>query len=308
MSEEREGQPLSDGNSPPTHPPAVFDPLIETGRVRRRGGYLVWSVGWSGFAYRVLVVIYSFLIAGLAWAGLIIAGALLDESFLAGFAAVCRIVAPETPSTVVEDRSFPLLDHERRGDLQTRWKQLLAQVQLEQSAYPPRFVRILQDLTLADVSRIDRIAPHVLGGVILQSRADDSNHDISGLQPMDFSRLQSIGVLEPGQFGQTLPAQPSNGQPATRLLQGTTLALRVTAADLTTELKIPVSALTEEGKLIVELLDRPTSLAGLCMNVTRLRDVKHKVRIGATFEPDEGAWSNPQSIRDITAFCVRSPQ
>ena len=303
MSEERTGQPLSDGDSSPTHPPAIVDPIVETGRVRRRGGYLVWSVGWSGFAHRVISVLYGFLIAGLAWAGLILVGALVDESFLAGFAAVCRIVAPETPSPVVEDRRFPLLEGESRKDLQTRWKQLLAEVQLEQSTYPPRFVRILRDLTPADLARIDRIAPYVVGDALLRNSADDSGHDIPALRFMDFARLKTIGVLEQGQLGQKVTAKPRNGQPATHLLQGSTLALIVTASDPDADLEISISALSEEGRLIVDLLDRPNSLSGLCTSAARLQEAEMNVQIGARFEPDEGAWANPKSIPNVTALC-----
>ena len=314
MSEERGVQSLHDGESSPPHRSAVFDPAVETARVRRRGGYLVASVGWSGFAHRLLTLLYGFLISGVAWAGLVFVGALVDESFLAGFSAVCRsarnnrLVAPETSSTAAEDRSFPLLEDESREDLQMRWKQLLAEVQLEQSTYAPRFVRILRDLTPADVGRIDRITPYVVGGAILRNSADDSGHDIPALRFMDFARLKTIGVLEQGQLGQKVTAKPRNGQPATHLLQGRTLALRVTASDPNADLDIPLSVLTEEGKLIVDLLDRATSLSGLCTSAARFRDAKYKVGIGATFEPGGGAWTNPQSIRDVTAFCFpRSP-
>ena len=303
MSEEREVQPFSDGESSRVHHPAAFDPAVETGRVRRRGGYLVASVGWSGFAHRVLSLLYGFLIAGFAWAGLILAGALVDESFLAGFAAVCGIVAPETPPAVVDDRNFPLLEDERRDDLPTRWKQLLAQIQLEQSTYPPRFVRILRDLTPADVRRIDRLAPYVLNGALLRNSPDDSGHDIPALRFMDFARLKTIGVLEQGQFGQKVTAKPRNGQPATHLLRGRTLALRVTASESDADLEIPVSTLTEEGRLIVDLLDRRNSLSGLCTSAARLQDAQMQVQIGARFEPGEDAWATTQSIPNVTALC-----
>ena len=173
--------------------------------------------------------------------GLTVAGVLVDESILGAFRSICQIVVPETPSAVEGYGKFPLLEAERRGDLQTHWKQLLTEVQLEQSTYPPRVVGILRDLTPEDVRRIDRIAPYVVGGVILRNTADDSGHDIPVLRFMDFGRLKTIGVLEQGQLGQKLTAKPTNGQPATQLLTGTTLALRVTALDADTDLEIPVS-------------------------------------------------------------------
>ena len=306
MSEEKGVKPLNDSEVSPTDRTTAFEHLVDTVQVRRRGGYLVASVGWTGLAYRLLSVLLGFLISGLVWAGLTVAGVLVDESFLAGVRSVCRIVAPEASSAVEEYRRFPLLEDDRRRDLQTHWKQLLAEVQLEQSTYPPRLVRILRDLTLADVGRIDRIAPYVVGGAILRNNDNDTGHDIPLLTFMDFARLKTIGLLEQGQFGQRALAKPQNGQPATRLLRGTTLALRVTASDPSTDLEIPITGLTEEGKLIVQLLDRPTSLSALCASAVRLKEAKLKVQIGASFEPSEDAWSNPSSVRDVTTFCLPS--
>ena len=89
------------------------------------------------------------------------------------------------------------------------------------------------------------------------------------------------------------------------MLEGTTLALIVMSSDSSKALQIPVTALTEEGKLVVEQLGRATSFSGLCEGAAQLREEDMSVRIWTKFEP-EGAWTNPQSVRDATSLCLRN--
>ena len=102
-----------------------------------------------------------------------------------------------------------------------------------------------------------------------------------------------------------LCAEPQGEQPARVVLQGTTLALHVAATDPTSQLVIPVTALTEEGVLLIEMLDRPTSLKGICEGAKRLAQTDFDVRIGATLEPRGGAGAGVESVHDITSLCLR---
>ena len=229
----------------------------------------------------------------------------LDESVRIGLRSLLGESAQETRREAQTDRLFPILQGESRNELTARWKQLLSEVQLEQSTYPPRFVALMRELTLADTRRINQIAPYVVRGAILRNSEVDSGHDVPDLTWEDFARLQTIGVLQQGQLGQNVSSDSQGGRPPALMLRGTTLALIVSAADASEKLEVPVTALTEEGKLIVELLDRATSLSGLCVSATRLNETGLGVRIQAKFEPGHGGWENPQSVGDITSLCLR---
>lgn len=301
-----EGDQIEPGPGPelPAASTSASRALVEAERVRRHGGYFVATVGWSGFVARLAGRLAFFLISGIVSVAGLAGWALFDESVrIALRSALEPFQSPI--QTMSEVQLHPLLQGEARKDLQARWKQLLSEVQLGESAYPPRFVGIVRGLTLDDIRRIDQIAPHVIGGSLLQNRGAESDHDVPGLRAMDFARLKTIGILEQGQFGQRILREPQSDRPATHLLRGITLALRISASDPTSNLDIPVTVLTEEGRLIIELLDRATSLNALCRSATRLEADGLIVRIGAKFEPDATAWADPQSVRDVTFMCVR---
>ena len=279
--------------------------LVEVERVRRSGGYFVGSVGWSGLVSWLISRLVFFLVSAGVSIGAVVGWVLLDESVRIGLRAALGEFGKETPVRAQADRLFPILQGESRGELTVRWKQLLSEVQLEQSTYPPRFVAFVRELTLADIHRIDRIAPFMVEGAILRNGGDNSGHDIPTLGWADFNRLKTIGVLAQGQLGQRVMSDSQGDRPAPLTLRGKTLALRVTAADSSTNLEVPVTSLTEEGKLIVELLDRPTSLSGMCKAAARLSSRGLGVRIQAKFELGEGARGYSQFAGDVTSLCSR---
>ena len=304
MDDPKQITPRPNSEQPPESTSAPR-PLVEVERVRRYGGYFVATVGWSGFLSRLAARLAFFVLSGIVSIGALAGWALFDESVRIALRSALEPSAPPA-RTMPEAELHPLLQGEGRNDLKLRWKKALSEVQLDQSAYPPRFVGIVRGLTLDDIRRIDQIAPHVVGGLLLQNPDADSDHDVPGLRPMDIARLKTIGILEQGQFGQRIRREPQEDQPATHLLRGTTLALRISSSDPTSNLDLPVTVLTEEGKLMIQLLDRATSLNALCRNATQLEADGLNVRIGAKLEPDATAWTDPQSIRDITSLCVRT--
>ena len=289
-------QSMSSTNAPP--PRAIID----VDQVQPNGGYFVASVGWSGLVSSLIRKLVSFLVSGAIAIGGLACLVLFDESVRIGLRATLESLEPDAPAEVQAER-IPLLEGESRNELGVRWKQLLSAVQLDLSTYPPRFVSIVRELTLADIRRIDQLAPYVVGGVILRNSDEASGHDVRSLQWGDFARLKTIGVLQQGQLGQRITIEPQTGQPATIRLDGTTLALIVMSSDSSKALQIPVTMLTEEGNLVIELLGRATSLSSLCESAARLREADMNVRIWTKFEP-EGAWTNPQSVRDTTSLCL----
>ena len=279
--------------------------LVEVERVRRSGGYFVGSVGWSGLVSWLIRSFGFFLVSGVLTIGGVVCWVVLDESVRIGLRAALGELGQETPAEAQADRLFPILQVESRDELTVRWKQLLSEVQLEQATYPPRFVAIVRELTLADIRRIDQIAPYMVEGAILRNSDNENGHDVPALRWADFARLKTIGVLAQGQLGQRIKSESQGGQPRPLMLRGKTLALIVIAADSSKRLEVPVTSLTEEGKLIVELLDRATSLSGLCKSAARLAKTGLSVRIRAKFEPGEGAWASPQSAGEVTSLCSR---
>ncbi|MYJ71901.1 MAG: hypothetical protein F4092_09065, partial [Rhodospirillaceae bacterium] len=158
MDDGRQIKPLKERNAAPA---SVRTPnaLIEVERIRRSGGYFVGSVGWSGFVSWLINRIVFFLVSAGVSISLIVGWAVLDESGRIGLRAFLGVLGPETPAEAQADRHFPMLQGENRDELTVRWKQFLSEVQLEKSKYPPRFVAMVRELTLADVRIIDRIAP-----------------------------------------------------------------------------------------------------------------------------------------------------
>ena len=103
---------------------------------------------------------------------------------------------------------------------------------------------------------------------------------------------------------QTWTARPE-GQRSARE-RAARVTSRVTASDASTEISIPLTFLTEEGNLIVGLLDRATSLAGMCTGASRFDPEKFATQIWARFEPSKKPWFDPAEMHEITSLCEPS--
>ena len=280
--------------------------LMEVERMRRKGGYVVATAGLSGYAFFVGIKLFGFLVSGIIWGAIITAGIIWDETVRMGVQSLLDVAEPQESPTTVKNAKFAIRDSADYERLPIRWKQLLAEVELNQSEYPPRLVRILGDMTLQDAVRIDRLASHTLGNALLRNKDDDSGHNVRELKYTDFNRMKTIGVLQEGQLGQQITAKPQNDQPATHVLRGTTLAIRVGSLDADTEFAIPLTLLTEEGGLIIGLLKRPTSLAGVCAGVSMFESTKYSTEIWASFDPNENPWREGATVREVSSFCPES--
>ena len=132
-------EPLIERKASPANP-RTPNALVEVERVRRSGGYFVGSVGWSGLVSWLISRSVFFLVSAGVTLGGFVCWVVLDESVRIGLRAALGKLGPETQAEVQADRLFPILHGESRNELTVRWKQLLSEVQLEQSTYPPRFV------------------------------------------------------------------------------------------------------------------------------------------------------------------------
>ena len=102
--------------------------------------------------------------------------------------------------------------------------------------------------------------------------------------------------------------KPSDGKPGQQTFRGTTLALFIKALDSTIEDKIHVTSLTEEGEEIIRLLDKPTSLQGVCKIASRLKERKKIAAVVyARFEPEseDKVWSNADATANVSSLCSR---
>ena len=275
--------------------------LIETEIIRRRGGHVSATIGWSGLARELINKLLGFLISGPVWVLIIfVAYTLADENLR--IQARTWWAGPTTTAPNEAGNKLPILESESYEQLPQRWKKALAEVQLSQSSYPARFVTIVSELTAEDMEKIDHIAVHAIGGMIIRNNKKDNDHDIATLNSMDFSRLKAMGILTEGQFGQQLGASPRRGEADSRVLRGTTLAMRITAPDPETELNIPVTVLTQEGRLLIDMLSRRNSLQGLCVSATQLKEAGWKTVIAAHLEPEGHPWSGFGAIT-VTDLC-----
>ena len=248
----------------------------------------------------------GFLISGPVWALIIfVAYTLADENLR--IQARTWWAGSTTTAPNEAEIKLPILESESYEQLPQRWKKALAEVQISQSSYPARFVTIVSELTAEDIKNIDHIAVHAIGGMIIRNNKQDNDHDIARLNSMDFSRLKAMGILTQGQFGQQLGASPRNGEAESRVLRGTTLAMKITAPDPETELNIPVTALTQEGRLLIDILNRRNSLQGLCASAAQLKEAGWEAAIAAHLEPQDHPWSGFGAIT-VTDLCPKQTE
>ena len=306
MSEREELEAAQNHQPVPVDSTKHTSGLTEVQHIRRKGGGFIGVVGWSGCAFYLTRILLGFLVAGVLWAVIATLSIVFDETVRMGVRKL--LDATESTARVVPESvpNFAIRESPDYQKLSTKWKQLLAEVQLNRSDYRPRFFRILNDLTLADIERIDRLAPYVVSDSVLRNSETNSQHDIPGLRFLDFARLRTMGILQQGQLGQQIKIQPRNGETATVFLRGSTLALRVKASDANAELSIPLSRLTEEGILMVQLLDTATSLAGVCTSAARFNATKYSTQIWARFESMKKPWSDGAKMREVSALCAPS--
>ena len=163
--------------------------------------------------------------------GLLTAGIVYDETVRTYMQNWFDIANREGEGTSGNKTQFPIRLRSDYEELSKRWKQLLAEVELNHSEYPPRFIRVLGDLTFADTERIDRLAPYVVGDSLIRSNENAEIPNIPGLLYPDLQRLRTMGILQPGQSGQTITANPNGDKPASVTFRGRALAFRVTTAE-----------------------------------------------------------------------------
>ena len=308
MDDKRETESTDENHLLPTNDRSISPAMGEVRKIHRRGGYFVGVAGWSGLLFWFTAKLSSFLTSGVVW------GIVLTLSWIAADETVrttVRSLLGASPTTLVlgdQSRKFQLLATDAYHQLPTIWKQLLAEVQLNQSKYPTRLVSTIRELSLKDIGTLDHIAPYVLGNSIIHAADFEMGYDIPSVSDVDFERMKTIGIITEGQLGMYKDFKPRNGKPAHHTFRGTTLALLVKALEPTTEDKIHVTALTEEGEQIMRLLNKPTSLQGVCKIASRLKERKKITAvIYARFEPEseDKAWSNTAATGNVSSLCSR---
>ena len=308
MDDKREADSTDENHLLPTNAHSIAPAVGEVRKIHRRGGYFVGVAGWSGLLFWLIAKLSGFVTSGVVWAILLtLSWIVADETAR----TMVRSLLGASPTTLVvgdESRKFPLLTTDAYQQLPKIWKQLLAEVQLNQSKYPTRLVSTIRELTLKDIATLGHIAPYVLGNSIIHADDFEMGYDIPSVSDVDFERLKTIGITTAGQFGMYKELKPRDGKPARHSFRGTTLALLVKALEPTTEDKIHFTSLTEEGEQIMRLINKPTSLQGVCKIASRLKETKEITAvIYARFEPEaeDKAWSNADATGNVSSLCSR---
>ena len=308
MDNKREAESNDENYLLPAHDRSTYSAVGEVRKIHRRGGYFVGIAGWSGLLFWLAAKLSGFLTSGVVW------GIVLALGWIAAgetVRATVRSLLGDSPTTLVlgdESRQFPFLATDAYHELPTIWKQLLAEVQLNQSKYPTRLVSTIRELSLKDIGTLGHIAPYVLGNSIIHADDFDIGYDITYVSDADFERMKTIGITTEGQLGLYREIKPSDGKPGRQTFRGTTLTLLIKAMEPTIEDKIHVTSLTEEGEEIIRLLNKPTSLQGVCKIASRLKERKKIAAvIYARFEPEseDEAWSNADAVGDVSSLCSR---
>ncbi len=299
----------ADGNQVvPTNDGSSSSAIVEVRKIHRRGGYFVGVSGWSGITYWALRKITGFISYGSIWAVFLTFGwTIADETTRIW---VRGILGAEQKTIMPNDGNrFPLLETDGYHNLSLFWKQLLAEVQVNQSKYPLRFVSLLRELTLNDISTLDHIAPYVVDNAIIHAADLDLGYDIPFVTDLEFERLKTIGIFTSPRFGGMVRSvAPKNGNPAQEIFKGTTLALIARASDSSKTFQLHLTPLTEEGAKIISLLRRPTSLKALCMVAARIKQNKEiETHIFATLAPEAGGggWSDRSAVVNVSQRCTQ---
>lgn len=307
MANKSEAESNDNSSLLPANPPSIALAESDVRHVHRRGGYFVGVAGWSGLLYCLAGRLSGFIISGVVWVTFAVGWIAADETVRT---TVRGFLGDSSTTLVLEDesRQFPLLATEGYHDLPTSWKQLLAEVQLNQSDYPARLVSTIRELSLKDVRTVDHIAPYVLGNSIIHADDFEMGYEITPVSDTDLERMKTIGITTEGQLGLYREIKPSDGKSGRQTFRGTTLALLIEAVDSTIEDKVHVTSLTEEGAEIIRLLNKPTSLQGVCQIASRLKERKKiTVAIVARFESesDDRVWSNADATANVSSLCSR---
>ena len=308
MNDRRENEPTDRNQVVPTNDGSTASEIVEVRQIHRRGGYFVGVAGWSGIAYSALRTVTGFLSCSAIWAVILPLGwIMVDETTRIWFRGMLEDKTKPIMSN--DEKQFPILETGDYHDLSIFWKQLLAEVQINQSKYPPRFVSLLRELTLNDISTLDQIAPYVVDNAIIHAADLDVGYDIPSVTDSEFERLKSIGIITSPRFGaMTRNVVPKNGKPAQATLKGTTLALAARAPNATKTFDIYLTPLTEEGARIVNLLRKPTDIKALCTIAAQIKENKEiQTFILATLSPELGGkgWSDRNAVVNVSQVCSK---
>lgn len=303
--------PDSSGNANsilPAYNQSTSSAVGEVQKIRRRGGYFVAVAGWSGLLYWLTAKLFGFVTSGVVWVIVLsLIWAVADET---ARSAVRKFLGDSRTTLLLNEdrRQFPVLETEAYHEFPAIWRQLLAEVQFNQAKYPARLVSTVRELSPNDIGVMDRIAPYILGNAIIHADDFEMGYDIPFVDDVDLERLKTIGITTDGKLGLYREIRGVDGEPGHLRFAGTTLLLLIRALKPDTEEKIHVTSLTDEGETIFQLLNRPTSLQGVCNIAWRLKEKKNIVaEIYARFESEseDNAWSNPNSIAKVSVLCSR---
>ena len=106
-----------------------------------------------------------------------------------------------------------------------------------------------------DIGTLDLISPYVLGDSIIHADDFEMGYEIPSVSDTEFERVKTIGITTEGQLGMYREIKPRDGESGRQIFGGTTLTLLIKAEEPTTEEKIHVTSLTEEGGQIIRLLN-----------------------------------------------------
>ncbi len=203
-TESRDDNSMLPANSGPT-----FSAEGEVMKTYRRGGYFVGVAGRSGLLYWLAAKLFGFLTSCVVWSiVLALSWIVADETVRTRV----RGLLGDSPTTFAlgdEGRQFPLLATDAYHEIPTIWKQLLAEVQLNQSNYPARVVSTIRELSSKDIRTLDHIAPYVLGNSIVHADNFEMGYEISSVSDADLERMKTIGITTEGQLGLYREIKPS---------------------------------------------------------------------------------------------------
>ena len=201
MDKRSEAESSDENSLVPANSRPISSAEGEVRKIHRRGGYFVGVAGWSGLLYWLAAKLSGFLTSGVVW------GIVLTLSWIAPDETVRTTVrgflgdSPTTFALGDESQKFPLLATDAYQELPTTWKQLLAEIQLNQSNYPARLVSTIRELSLNDIRTLDNIAPYVLGNSIIHADDFEMGYEISPVSDADIERMKTIGITDRGSIG-----------------------------------------------------------------------------------------------------------
>lgn len=175
------------------------------------------------------------------------------------------------------------------GKFPIEWRQLLAQVAMEPENYAGQTVKVLSGLSLEQAAVIEKIATHVLGGdFLIRDNDSTTKHPIADVTLHDLLDLEGIGILQTVATGLEMTITSTDPEQFKQVVRTRSHVLSIEDGDPSKKLHLAITSLTNSGKEIVELLQKPSDVDYLVWVAKHIRTKGFETKLWASWTDPKG--------------------